>query len=172
MSHLSLITDAGRPSAGECKEVHYFWQNILDRSAGSAAEKARSFILKEIGASLRNAGLSAGHMLPDSMYGLQLREKQKARRIYGILENQFRRYFVKAERQPGVTGENLLRLLERRLDNVVYRLGLGSSRSEARQLVLHAHFLVNGHKVNIPSYLVRVGDVISVRINSKESPKF
>lgn len=106
-----------------------------------------------------------------SEYGLQLREKQKARRIYGILENQFRRYFEKAERQPGVTGENLLRLLERRLDNVIYRLGLGSSRSEARQLVRHGHFLVNGRKVNIPSYLIRVGDVITVREKSKESPK-
>lgn len=106
-----------------------------------------------------------------SEYGLQLREKQKARRIYGILENQFRRYFEKAERQPGVTGENLLRLLERRLDNVIYRLGLGSSRSEARQLVRHGHFLVNGRKVNIPSYLIRVGDVITVRDKSKESPR-
>ncbi len=106
-----------------------------------------------------------------SEYGLQLREKQKTRRIYGILENQFRRYFEKAERQPGVTGENLLRLLERRLDNVIYRIGLGSSRAEARQLVLHGHFLVNGRKVNIPSYLIRVGDVITVRDKSKESPK-
>jgi small subunit ribosomal protein S4 len=106
-----------------------------------------------------------------SEYGLQLREKQKARRIYGILESQFRRYFEKAERQTGVTGENLLRLLERRLDNVIYRLGLGSSRSEARQLVRHGHFMVNGRKVNIPSYLIRVGDVITIRDKSKESPK-
>lgn len=106
-----------------------------------------------------------------SEYGLQLREKQKARRIYGILENQFRRYFDKAERQPGVTGENLLRLLERRMDNVIYRLGLGSSRSEARQLVRHGHFTVNGRKVNIPSFLIKVGDVITVRDKSKESPR-
>jgi len=106
-----------------------------------------------------------------SEYGLQLREKQKARRIYGILENQFRRYFEKAERQKGITGENLLRLLERRLDNVVYRLGLGASRSEARQLVNHGHFAVNGRRVNIPSFLVRVGDVITVRDKSKESPR-
>ncbi len=106
-----------------------------------------------------------------SEYGTQLREKQKARRIYGILESQFRRYFEKAERQTGVTGENLLRLLERRLDNVIYRLGLGSSRSEARQLVRHGHFMVNGRKVNIPSYLIRVGDVITIRDKSKESPK-
>ncbi|HQD76676.1 MAG TPA: 30S ribosomal protein S4 [Bacillota bacterium] len=106
-----------------------------------------------------------------SEYGLQLREKQKTRRMYGILEGQFRRYFEKAERQPGVTGENLLRLLERRLDNVVYRLGLGSSRAEARQLVRHGHFTVNGRKVNIPSYLLRAGDVIAVRDKSKESPR-
>lgn len=106
-----------------------------------------------------------------SEYGLQLREKQKARRIYGILENQFRRYFERAERQKGVTGENLLRLLERRLDNVIYRLGLGASRNEARQLVRHSHFAVNGRKVNIPSFLVKVGDVITVRDQSKESPR-
>jgi small subunit ribosomal protein S4 len=106
-----------------------------------------------------------------SEYGTQLREKQKARRVYGILEGQFKRYFVKAERQPGVTGENLLRLLERRLDNVVYRIGLGASRNEARQLVRHGHFRVNGQKVNIPSYLLRVGDVITVRDRSKESPR-
>lgn len=106
-----------------------------------------------------------------SEYGLQLREKQKARRIYGILENQFRRYFEKAERQAGITGENLLRLLERRLDNVVYRLGMGASRNEARQLVRHGHFMVNGRKVNIPSYLIKVGDVITVREKSKESPR-
>ncbi|OPY59718.1 MAG: 30S ribosomal protein S4 [Pelotomaculum sp. PtaU1.Bin035] len=106
-----------------------------------------------------------------SEYGLQLREKQKARRMYGVLENQFRRYFKKAEGQQGVTGENLLRLLERRLDNIVYRLGLGASRNEARQLVRHGHFTVNGKKVNIPSYLLRVGDVIAVRDKSKESPR-
>lgn len=104
-----------------------------------------------------------------SEYGLQLREKQKARRLYGILEGQFRRYFERAERQPGVTGENLLRLLERRLDNVVYRLGLAASRNEARQLVRHGHFTVNGRKVNIPSYLLRVGDVVAVRDKSKQS---
>lgn len=106
-----------------------------------------------------------------SEYGTQLREKQKTRRIYGILEKQFRSYFEKAERQQGITGENLLRLLERRLDNVVYRLGLGSSRVEARQLVRHGHFTVNGRKVNIPSFLTRVGDVIEVREKSKESPR-
>ncbi|MFZ5648784.1 MAG: 30S ribosomal protein S4 [Bacillota bacterium] len=106
-----------------------------------------------------------------SEYGTQLREKQKTRRIYGVLEKQFRTYFEKAERQQGITGENLLRLLERRLDNIIYRLGLGSSRVEARQLVRHGHFTVNGRKVNIPSYTTRVGDVIEVREKSKESPR-
>ena len=106
-----------------------------------------------------------------SEYGIQLREKQKARRIYGILEKPFRAYFERAERQAGVTGENLLRLLERRLDNVIFRLGLGASRVEARQLVRHGHFTVNGKKVNIPSFQVRVGDEISVREKSKSSPR-
>jgi small subunit ribosomal protein S4 len=107
-----------------------------------------------------------------SEYGLQLREKQKARRIYGILERQFGNYFDKAERQKGVTGENLLRLLERRLDNVVFRLGFASSRVEARQLVKHNHFTINGQKVNIPSMLVKVGDVIQVKEKSLEAVKF
>ncbi len=106
-----------------------------------------------------------------SEFGIQLREKQKARRIYGILEGQFRRTFERAERMKGVTGENLLQLLERRLDNVVYRLGLGSSRTEARQLVRHGHFTVNGGKVNIPSYIVKEGDVVAVRESSKNSPR-
>ncbi|MFZ5651347.1 MAG: 30S ribosomal protein S4 [Bacillota bacterium] len=106
-----------------------------------------------------------------SEYGIQLREKQKTRRIYGVLEKQFRTYFEKAERQQGITGENLLRLLERRLDNVIYRLGLGASRVEARQLVRHGHFTVNGRKVDIPSYIIRIGDVIEVREKSKESPR-
>lgn len=106
-----------------------------------------------------------------SEYGMQLREKQKARRYYGVLEKQFRNTYYKAARQPGVTGENLLRLLERRLDNVIYRLGLAASRSEARQLVLHGHFRVNGRKVTIPSFRVRVGDEITIRDKSKESPR-
>ncbi|MGI6488476.1 MAG: 30S ribosomal protein S4 [Syntrophomonadaceae bacterium] len=105
-------------------------------------------------------------------YGLQLREKQKAKRFYGVLERQFRNYFKKAERQPGVTGENLLIMLERRLDNVVYRLGFAGSRKEARQLITHGHFTVNGRKANIPSMLVKVGDIIEVKEKSKESPKF
>lgn len=107
-----------------------------------------------------------------SEYGLQLREKQKARRTYGILEKQFQNYYVEAARQKGVTGENLLRLIERRLDNVVYRLGFAASRKEARQLVRHGHFTVNGRKVNIPSYLIRIGDEIAVKDGSKDSPKF
>lgn len=102
-----------------------------------------------------------------SPYGQQLREKQKARRIYGLLERQFRRYFEWAEREKGITGENLLRFLERRLDSVVYRLGFASSRKEARQMVAHGHFQVNGRKVHVPSYLVRVGDVIQLRPGSK-----
>ncbi|MGQ9823530.1 MAG: 30S ribosomal protein S4 [Desulfotomaculales bacterium] len=107
-----------------------------------------------------------------SEYGIQLREKQKARRIYGVLETQFRNYFARAERMKGITGENLLQLLERRLDNVVYRLGLASSRAEARQLVKHGHFRVNGRKTTIPSCLLRAGDVVEVAEKSKESPKF
>ncbi len=98
-----------------------------------------------------------------SDYGLQLRAKQKARRTYGLLEKQFRNYFDMAEREPGVTGLNLLRHLELRLDNIVYRLGLGSSRKQARQLVSHRHFEVNGRIVNIPSFKVKVGDEVRVR---------
>jgi len=102
-----------------------------------------------------------------SDYGLQLREKQKVKRMYGMLERQFRNYFHKAERQKGVTGTNLLILLERRLDNVVYRLGFANSRSQARQLVRHNHMLVNGRRVNIPSYLVKVGDIVEVKEKSR-----
>ena len=103
-----------------------------------------------------------------SDYGVQLREKQKVRRIYGVLEKQFRTYFTKADRMKGVTGENLLILLERRLDNLIYRLGFASSRIEARQLVKHGHFTINGRKVNIPSILVKVGDVIELREKSRQ----
>lgn len=105
-------------------------------------------------------------------YSLQLREKQKVRRIYGVLERQFRRYFREAERMPGLTGENLLILLERRLDNVVYRLGFADSRAQARQLVQHGHFTVNGRRVTIPSLLVRPDDVISVREGSRKRTYF
>ena len=107
-----------------------------------------------------------------SNYGLQLREKQKAKRIYGILEKQFRTYYEKADRMRGITGENLLRLLEMRLDNVVFRLGYGNSRTEARQFVTHGHFLVNGKKVDIPSYKVSANDVITVSEKSRALEKF
>jgi small subunit ribosomal protein S4 len=103
-----------------------------------------------------------------SEYGAQLREKQKVKRIYGVLENQFRNTFKEADRQKGITGEVLLSLLERRLDSVIYRLGFANSRNEARQLVLHSHFMVNQTKVSIPSYLVKPGDVIAVREKSKK----
>lgn len=102
-------------------------------------------------------------------YGLQLREKQKARRFYGVLENQFRTYFKKADRQQGVTGENLLRLLERRLDNIVYRLGFADSRAQARQLIRHNHFTLNGFKANIPSMQLKVGDAVQLKEKSKKS---
>jgi small subunit ribosomal protein S4 len=102
-------------------------------------------------------------------YGLQLREKQKVKRIYGVLEDQFRRYFEAADRTRGITGETLLQLLERRLDNAVYRMGFATSRPQARQLVRHGHFLVNGKKVDIPSYSLKQGDVVTVRQSSKEN---
>lgn len=105
-----------------------------------------------------------------SIYGMQLREKQKVKRIYGVLEAQFRRYFEMAKKMPGNTGENLLSLLERRLDNVCYLLGFAKSRNQARQLVRHGHVLVNGKKVDIPSYLVNVNDIIEVRENSRNIP--
>jgi small subunit ribosomal protein S4 len=102
-----------------------------------------------------------------SEYSLQLREKQKIKRVYGVLEGQFRGYFEKAERMKGITGDNLLQLLERRLDNVVQRMGFAGAKKEARQLVRHGHMLVNGKKVNIPSYLLKVGDVVELREKSK-----
>ena len=106
-----------------------------------------------------------------SEYGMQLRAKQVARRYYGVLEGQFRAYYGMATKMEGKTGENLLSVLESRLDNVVYRLGWASSRAEARQLVVHGHFNVNGKRVDIPSYLTRVGEVISIRENSRQSAK-
>ena len=104
-------------------------------------------------------------------YGMHLREKQKTRRYYGLLETQFRNLYAEAERKPGMTGENLLVLLERRLDNVVYRMGMAESRKEARQLVLHAHFTLNGKKVNVPSISVKGGDVIAVNAASRDNAK-
>jgi small subunit ribosomal protein S4 len=111
-------------------------------------------------------GRTSGSRTSD--FGLQLREKQKVKRMYGVLERQFRRYFAEAERRKGNTGENLLSLLESRLDNVVYRMGFGSTRAEARQLVSHKAVTVNGHVVNIPSYSVKAGDVLALRENAKK----
>ncbi|AGC69566.1 30S ribosomal protein S4 [Thermoclostridium stercorarium subsp. stercorarium DSM 8532] len=107
-----------------------------------------------------------------SEYGIQLREKQKAKRFYGVLESQFRKYYEMAIRRKGITGEILLQILESRLDNVVYRMGFGTSRAEARQLITHGHFLVNGKRVNIPSYLVREGDVVEVAEKSRKLERF
>ena len=107
-----------------------------------------------------------------SEYALQLQEKQKVKFVYGIMEKQFRAYYEKAARMPGKTGDMLLSLIERRLDNVVYRLGFAATRRQARQLVSHAHFTVNGKKVNIPSYLIRSGDVIEVKESSRSSVQF
>jgi len=106
-----------------------------------------------------------------SEYGVQLREKQKVRRYYGVLESQFAHYFELAEKKQGITGENLLQILESRLDNVIYRLGFGASRPEARQLVRHGHFTVDGEKVNIPSYRVKPGQVIAIKEGSRDSEK-
>jgi small subunit ribosomal protein S4 len=103
-------------------------------------------------------------------YGLQLREKQKARRYYGILEGQFRTYFEKGSKMKGITGDNLLNMLERRLDNVIYRMGFGTSRNQSRQIVRHGHIQVNGRKVNIPSFQVKPGDEVAVREKSKANP--
>ena len=114
-------------------------------------------------------GRTSGQRTSD--YGLQLREKQKVKRMYGVLEKQFRRYFAEADRRRGNTGANLLSLLESRLDNVVYRMGFGSTRAEARQLVSHKAVTVNGQPVNIPSYLVQTGDVIAVREKSKKQTR-
>jgi small subunit ribosomal protein S4 len=107
-----------------------------------------------------------------SEFGLQLREKQKVRRFYGVMESQFHKHFVEAERRGGVTGDNLLQILESRLDNVVYRMGFADSRRQARQLVRHGHFMVNGRKTNIPSFLVKAGDVVSVRPESRNRTYF
>ena len=116
-------------------------------------------------------GMHGQNRSKTSEYGQQLREKQKAKRYYGLLENQFRNYFELAERRPGQTGENLLAILESRLDNVVYRLGFAMSRAEARQLVSHGHFTVNGRKVNIPSFLDKPGMVVSLKDSSKSLEK-
>ena len=117
-------------------------------------------------------GVHADSRKKTTEYGLQLREKQKTKRIYGLQEKQFHKYYEEAERQKGVTGSNMLILLEERLDNVVYRLGIGVSRSQARQFVNHGLITVNGKRVTIPSYQVKVGDVISIKENKREQPLF
>jgi len=117
-------------------------------------------------------GVHANMRKKVSEYGLQLREKQKTKRIYGVLEGQFRMYYEKADRMKGITGENMLSLLERRLDNVVFRMGIANSRSQARQLVTHGHFTVNGKSVNIASYQINAGDVIAVKENKKDNKYF
>ena len=127
-----------------------------------------------MGYAKKNTERNSGNMMrkKKSEYALQLQEKQKVKFVYGIMEKQFRAYYEKAARMPGKTGEELLTLIERRLDNVVYRLGFAMTRRQARQLVSHAHFTVNGRKVNIPSYLVKAGDVIEVSDASRSSAIF
>ena len=127
-----------------------------------------------MGYNKKNTERGAGNQMrkKKSEYALQLQEKQKVKFVYGIMEKQFRMYYEKAARMQGKTGEELLVLIERRLDNVVYRLGFASTRRQARQLVSHAHFTVNGKKVNIPSYLIKPGDVVEVRDSSRQSPIF
>ena len=162
------------------KEGNELWLDIPKLSAVSAAERARSSSSRATDATPRSARSSAERYAPGqhgqgrsktSEYGSQLREKQKARRYYGVLEKQFRSYFAMAEKRQGITGENLLAILETRLDNVVYRLGFAMSRAEARQLVTHGHFTVDGRKVNIPSFLVKPGMVITLKDSSKSLDK-
>ena len=149
-----------RDTSPQCKQCRREWQKLFLKGARCLTEKCgverRSYPPGEHGRG----------RVRQSEYRQQLREKQKARRYYQLLEKQFRSYYQKATRQPGVTGENLLRLLERRLDNVLVRLGFAASRRQARQLVGHGHWLVNGRRVDIPSYQVRSDDVITIRPNS------
>ena len=140
----------------------------IDLNLKSARRSFESKV-KDAGSKPGQHGKISGARTSD--YGAQMRETQKAKRLYGVLERQFRRYFAEAERITGNTGENLLALLESRLDNVVYRMGFGSTRAEARQVVSHGAILVNGKKVNIPSYRLRVGDVVSVAENSRKSER-
>jgi len=117
-------------------------------------------------------GTSRQFKRKESDYSMQLREKQRARRIYGVMERQFRRYFEEAERRPGLTGQNLLGILESRLDNVVFRMGMADSRSQARQLVQHGHFVLNGRKLNVPSALMRPGDELTLTEHASKSTYF
>jgi len=151
-----------RYTEANCKLCRREGEKLLLKGSRCYGEKCaferRAYSPGERGRAMRRKG---------SEYALRLREKQKVRRIYGILEKQFRNYFHRAERQKGVTGESLLRMLECRLDNLIYRLGFAPSRKTARQLVLHRHFLVNQRVVSIPSYQLKPGDIISVREKSK-----
>ena len=140
----------------------------IDRNLKSARRSFESKV-KDVGSKPGQHGKVSGARMSD--FGAQMREAQKAKRLYGVLERQFRRYFKEAERRTGNTGDNLLGLLESRLDTVVYRMGFGSTRAEARQLVSHGAILVNGKKVNIPSYSVRAGDVISIREKAQKQAR-
>ncbi len=140
----------------------------IDLNLKSARRSFESKV-KDVGSKPGQHGKVSGARMSD--FGAQMREAQKAKRLYGVLERQFRRYFKEAERRTGNTGDNLLGLLESRLDNVVYRMGFGSTRAEARQLVSHGAILVNGKKVNIPSYSVRAGDVISIREKAQKQAR-
>ena len=159
------------------KEGNELWLDIPKLSAASAAERARSSSSRcyTQKCAIDCRGYAPGQhgqgRSKTSEYGSQLREKQKVRRYYGVLEKQFRSYFAMAEKRQGITGENLLAILETRLDNVVYRLGFAMSRAEARQLVTHGHFTVDGRKVNIPSFLVKPGMVITLKDSSKSLDK-
>lgn len=162
------------------KEGNELWLDIPKLSAASAAERARSSSSRATRCYTQKCAIDCRGYAPGqhgqgrsktSEYGSQLREKQKVRRYYGVLEKQFRSYFAMAEKRQGITGENLLAILETRLDNVVYRLGFAMSRAEARQLVTHGHFTVDGRKVNIPSFLVKPGMVITLKDSSKSLDK-
>ena len=157
------------------KEGNELWLDIPKLSAASAAERAKGDRCYTQKCALDCRGYAPGQhgqgRSKTSEYGSQLREKQKVRRYYGVLEKQFRSYFAMAEKRQGITGENLLAILETRLDNVVYRLGFAMSRAEARQLVTHGHFTVDGRKVNIPSFLVKPGMVITLKDSSKSLDK-
>ena len=152
-----------RYTGSSCKLCRRERQKLFLKGAKCLSEKCpiekRNYIPGQHGLSRRSKF---------SEYGVQLREKQKVKRIYGLQETQFRNYFEKATKQKGITGTNLIKLLERRLDNVVYRLGFAPSRKAARQLVLHRHFMVNNHIVDIPSFLLAPGDVVTVREKSKK----
>lgn len=144
----------------------------MAKYTGPVMKKCRALGINpaDIGISRKSSKQVKFRRRKQSDYALQLKEKQKVKFVYGILEKQFRGYYEKASRQRGVTGENMLILLERRLDNVVYRLGLGKTRAMARQIVNHGHITVNGKRVDIPSYLVKAGDVIAVKENKRDMP--